>query len=1124
MTHYIIHIMKRAILFFCLGLLTLCLHGQETKNLKTIKNSEQIIRKAINLTDNGKIEDAITLYNQIPYGDPNYEYAQYEKAYALEIAERYKEAIQIFNELLENPSCSQPLANIYTELGNCYDNLEDFDKAVFYYDKGLETNPYYFHLHFNKGVSLVRQQNYTEAIVCFKTSMFLNPTHQGSHFQYGMACLRLGYTVPGIMALNYCTLINPSSNYTIMALRALNEIYESGVGSFNANNNLTLHEDYVELNEFYGDVVKTLNNSIFSHKKERCLSKIDHPITRGNQVVFQNVQVRPNSNTVENQLYIPFFKQVMDKQLFNTFCYYQLSGTDIQNNKVATKAKKMEKELSAFVQNIIDYLDEVIEQGLNQDNPDNLYYVYDNYLLNMWGKVSQNENGKLLKQGQWTTINQNGQLDEIASYKDGEANGIGIGYTNNRKTAEVLMSEDKANGFIRTFTYHPLGDETMLTLELNAVNNNPQGPFKYYYESGILKAEGLFNSNGEQDGELRSYDEQGHLISVESYADGTYFGLQEQYYPNGNLKITYETDSTTRHPFFSYYPNGKTKSQGFIIDSKHTGKFTELYPSGTLKRSYNYNDNEELEGEFISYHPNGIPEVKVKYKEDKYDADYIEYDYDGKKLITFHFKDGQYTDAETYMPDGTVRATHILKDKHITTDLYSSYGRLLITNIRNAKLKLDGKQIIYYANGEISQEDNYKNNIRNGAAKEFYPSGQVYAYTEYKNNVRNGLSIHYWDDKAHTVFQECQFRNDTMVGAKYTYYHDGSLCSKELFDQEGKQIYCAYYTPDGVMIREIRYFNGLPLLISTFDLNGQLVHRDTILFGNGHSDYYYPNGNLWGSREIKGGKPDGTNIEYSLDGKIIATRQEISDMNNGESKSTYPTGEVMDSCSTTLDIIDGALIRHDPLGHPISSVFYSGDEQAQGPYLFFYPDGKKQYEGNNINNLLHGPVSFFAPDGNTLLMDIIHDHGSPYQYRFRQKDGNFSEVKVLPKEHIQINACYPNGQTGMVAEFENGIQNGSLIIYYPNGQAAYTSQYINGLKDGEESFFFANGKVSAMRSFSHGELHGAMEYYYENGQKAYEGNYYYGLAHGDFKKHDKSGKLVHKVSMHYDRCTADERY
>ncbi|MBR4917918.1 MAG: tetratricopeptide repeat protein [Bacteroidales bacterium] len=1116
--------MKRTIFVLCLVMLTFCLHGQETKSLKIIKNSEQIIRKALNLTDNGKIDDAIALYNQVPYGDSNYEYAQYEKAYALEIAERYKEAIQIFNELLENPSCSQPLANIYTELGNCYDELEDFDKAVLYYEKGLETNPYYYHLHFNKGVSLMRQEKYTEAIECFKTSMFLSPTHQGSHFQYGMACLRLGYTVPGIMALNYCTLINPSSNYTIMALRTLNEIYESGVGSFNANNNLTLHEDYVELNEFYADVVKTLNNSIFSHKKERCLSKIDHPITRGNQVVFQNVQVRPNSHAAEDQLYIPFFKQVMDKQLFNTFCYYQLSGTDIQNDKVAKKAKKMEKELSAFVQIIIDHLDEVIEQGLNQDNPDNLYYVYDNYLLKMWGKVSQNEKGKLLKQGQWTTIDQNGQLDEIASYKDGEANGIGIGYTNNRKTTEVLMSEDKVNGFIRTFTYHPLGVETVLTIEMNAVNNNPQGPFKYYYESGILKAEGLFNSNGEQDGELRSYDEQGHLITVENYVDGLPFGLQNQYYPNGQLEGTYVTDTTTQHPFITYYPNGKVKTQGFVTNSKRTGQFIELYPSGTIKESYHYNNNEELDGENIYYYPNGNLETKTTYKDGEFAGDYIEYDYDGKPYVTYHIIDGQYTAAETYMPDGTVRATHSLKDNHITTDIYSSLGSLLITATRNANFKLDGKRIGYYANGMRFIEDNYKKGEKNGTSREFYPSGRVSSYTEFKNNAKNGLLVRYFDDKAHTVAQECQFRNDTMVGAKYTYLNDGSLSCKELLDQDGKQIYCAYYTPDGKMTREIRYFNGLPILISTFDLDGQLAHRDTILFGNGHSDYYYPNGNLWISREIKGGQPDGTIIEYSLDGKIINTQQQMSGMAVGVHKTFFPTGELKDSCSASLDVIDGDYICFNPLGQPISSVFYSGDEQAQGPYLYFYPDGKKMCEGNHINSEAHGPVSYFAPDGKTLLMEIIYDHGSPYQYRFRQNDGNLSEVKVLPKEHIQINACYPNGKTGMVVDFENGILHGSFIIYYANGQAAFIDQYAEGHKDGQESFFFPNGKTSAIRNFSLGELHGAMEYYYENGQKAYEGNYYYGLAHGDFKKYDKSGKLVHKVSMHYDRCTADERY
>lgn len=1116
--------MKRTILFLCLGFLCFCLYGQDTKNLKIIKNSESIIRKAIKLTDNGKIDDAIALYNQIPYGDPNYEYAQYEKAYALEISERYQAALQIFNEMLENPSCSQPLANIYTELGNCYDELEDFDKAVFYYNKGLETNPYYFHLHFNKGVCLMRQDKYAEAIECFKTSMFLNPAHQGSHFQYGMACLRLGYTVPGIMALNYCTLINSSSNYTIMALRTLNELYESGVGSFNANNHYSLHEDYKELNSFYDEVVTTLNNSIFATKKERCLSKIDHPITRGNQVVFQNVQVRPNSHTVENQLYIPFFKQVMDNKLFNTLCYYQFSNTDLQNGKVSAKAKKMEKELDAFTELIIKQLDEVIEQGLNQDNPGDIHYIYDQYLLNRWGKVSGNASGESMEQGLWTSIDQNGQLDVINYYKDGELDGDLTVYSNNHKIGEFQVSENKRNGYIRTYTYHPYGDETVLTLEAYSVNNQLQGSYKRYHESGLLNMDCNIAPNEELNGESRTYDKQGHLSLLENYVNGTAIGIQNQYYPNGQLKSTYETDTTTQHPYISYYPNGNVSVKGFITNNVPTGKFNEFYPNGELKELYNYNAKGEYTGNYIGYYPNGVLHGTMSYNNGELDGDRIDYDCFGKPVITYHIKDGHFSHAETYMPDGTVRATHTLKDKHFTAEIYSSLGNLTTIEDRNDKLELDGKQIILYPNGETFTENNYKKNKQNGVSKMYYPSGNIFAYLEYKDDLLNGLSVHYFDDPEHTVAHECQFHNDTMVGAYYSYLNDGSLSSKGLYDHEGKLIYYAYYTPDGKMTRELRYYNGLPLLISTFDLDGQLVHRDTVLFGNGHSDYYYPNGKIMISREIKGGEPDGAITEYSLDGQIMNTLHTFSGLRDGTIKKLFPTGETMDSCSVTLDIINEALFNFDPLGRITSSVSYGGNEVAQGPTVFFYPDGKKLSECNKINNEKRGPESYYAPDGKTLLLEIFYDKDAPCQYRFRQKDGNFSEIKMLPKEHIQVNAYYPNGKTGIVVEFKNGFLNGNTVIYYPNGQAAYISDYVNGYKDGQESFFFTNGKTSAMRSYSHGDLHGNMEYYYENGQKAYEGNYYYGLAHGDFKKYDKSGKLIHKVSMHYDRCTADERY
>ena len=1116
--------MKKILFSLCLYLLVFGISGQNTKNLKIINNSEQIIRKAMNIADQGRFDDAIALYNQVPYGDSNYEYAQYEKAYALELAERYQEAIQTLNELLANPSCTQPLANIYTELGNCYDNLEDYGKAVAYYDKGLVTNPYYYHLHFNKGVSLMRQEKYTEALESFKTSMFLNPAHQGSHFQYGQACLRLGYTVPGIMALNYCTLINPSTQYTILALRILNEIYDSGVGSFNADNHYTLHEDYKELNKYYGEVVRKLNLSIISQRKEKCLSKIDHAVTRGNQVVFQNVQVRPNSHTVEDQLYIPFFKQVMEKKLFNTLCYYQFSNTDIENGKVSAKANKMTKEMDAFQQIIIDQLNDVIEKGLNKENPDDTHYIYDQYLLYAWGKASVNEEGKLVQQGVWTTIDQTGQLDETTTYKDGDFDGIGISYSNNRKTAEVNMLKGMRHGFIRTYANHPYGDESVLTFETKAANDKVSGPYKRYYESGILEMECTLDSDQNMVGEFRFYDPQGHLSGIENYVDGKLSGTQSQYYPNGQLKGTYEADGTqTPHPFVSYYSNGRVFTQGQVANNIRTGSFTERYPDGTLMESYSYNDKEEFDGEYLCYYPNGKIRSRSIYKDGKPDGDYTEYDYDGKPVITCHFKNGQYTDAETYMPDGSVRATTALKDKHLTNELYTSMGRKLASVTRNAKLELDGKHITYYPNGGVAQERNFKNGNLNGVCKEYYPSGQVFIYAEYKNGTRDGLLINYFDDKAHTVSRECQFRNDTMVGANYIYLEDGTLSCKELYDPNGLLVYCAYYMPNGKMSRELRYYNGLPLLVSTFDTDGKLVHCDTILFGNGHSDFYYPNGRIMASREIQGGKPDGAYTSYFLNGEICSTHQNISNMTLGVRKSFYPTGEVMDSSSSTLDIIDGYELSYNPLGRPVRSAYFGGSEYAQH-LIFFYPDGKLLAESGAILSERHGPTAYYAPDGKTLLMELIYDNGSPYLYRFRQPDGQMSNALELPKEHTLVTAFYPNGKSGLVMEIENGLRNGSFVIYHPNGQAAHTAQYVNEETDGQATFFMANGKTSVLHTYDHGDLHGAMEFYYENGLKAYEGNYYHGLGHGDFKKYDKSGKLVRKVSMYYDRCTADERY
>ena len=1110
------------LLLFCL--LALSLSGQNTKNLKIMDNSYKVIRQAMRMVDQGKYDEAIAQYNTVPYGDPNYEYAQYEKALALEMSEKYFEAIQIFKELLENPSCTQPKANIYTELGNCYDDMEDFDNAVKMYEQGLKENPYYFHLHFNKGVSLMRQEKYAEALECLKTSMFLSPAHQGSHYQYGMCCLKLGYTVPGIMALNYCTLINPSHRYTLLALNTLNEIYESGVGSYNADNHCELHDDFKELNKFYEDVVTKLNIAIISQKKEKLLTKIDHPITRGNQIVFQNVQVRPNSHAVEDQLYIPFFKAVLDAHQYNTLAYYQFSGTDIDNNKVSKKAEKMQKSIAAMQQAIIDQLDAVIVKGLNQENPDNIFYSYNKYQLVSWGKVAKNDKGEDSEQGLWHALNDHGQIDEINEFDHGAVNGMSIGFADNRKMIELQISHGKKNGFIRTYAYTPFSEKGVTTLEASAKDDVISGPYKEYNKSGILVFESTVGPEG-LNGETRRYDDQGHLASVENHKDGVTYGHQESFFPNGQIQVKYDTDDNgTVNPFVRYYPNGKVQTQGFIADNDLTGQFSERYPDGTPLATYSYGKDEEYDGENISYYPNGNIKSRMHYKDGKIDGDRIEYDFDGKPVVTYHVKNGQVVDAETYMPDGSVRATVTPKNKHITVDLYSSHGTLLGTNSRTLDLKFDGTLYQYYPNGDVFCESNYKENLREGVTKYYYNSGRVHSYVEYKKGAQNGIYIDYYDDEAHTVEKECQFRNDTLTGALYSYFHDGSLHSKMLYAPDGNLVYCSYYLPNGKMIRELRYYNGLPVLINSFNTDGKLIHCDTILFGNGHSNYYHPNGRVNIVREIKNGELDGSYIEYSFDGTRIDSCYYISGSSNGILKNLYPTGEVSDSCSTILNNIEGYACSFSPLGN-ITSISYAGfSSNKQGPCITFYPDGKKLDESTILDGDVHGPVYIYAPDNGTLLLEVFHDHGAPINFRYRQSNGKMSEPQAITKDAISVTAYYPNGKIGLVANFENAVLHGNFVIYYPNGNAAYTCQFKNGSSNDQTTYYFPNGKINMKYGVSSGVSHGPLEIYYENGQKAYEGNYYYGLAHGDFKKYDKNGKLLHKVTMYYDHCNGEERY
>ena len=63
--------------------------------------------------------------------------------------------------------------------------MKKFDKAIENYNDALKVYPKNYLLWYNKGVTSKNQENYDEAVACFKTSMTLNPFYKNTHIQLG---------------------------------------------------------------------------------------------------------------------------------------------------------------------------------------------------------------------------------------------------------------------------------------------------------------------------------------------------------------------------------------------------------------------------------------------------------------------------------------------------------------------------------------------------------------------------------------------------------------------------------------------------------------------------------------------------------------------------------------------------------------------------------------------------------------------------------------------------------------------------------------------------------------------------------------------------------------------------
>lgn len=157
-------------------LLLLCNFSYAQSNKEKAKEKGA---QAIELMDNGKVDESIKLLEEAQALDPSSFTYPYEIAYAKYLQKDYKEAIKILEKLSSHKDVK---AHLYQLLGNSYDNIGKSEKAIQTYEAGLKKFPNSGNLYLEMGIMHMSAKDYNKAISYYEKGIELDPAFPSNYY------------------------------------------------------------------------------------------------------------------------------------------------------------------------------------------------------------------------------------------------------------------------------------------------------------------------------------------------------------------------------------------------------------------------------------------------------------------------------------------------------------------------------------------------------------------------------------------------------------------------------------------------------------------------------------------------------------------------------------------------------------------------------------------------------------------------------------------------------------------------------------------------------------------------------------------------------------------------------
>lgn len=421
------------------------------------------------------------------------------------------------------------------------------------------------------------------------------------------------------------------------------------------------------------------------------------------------------------------------------------------------------------------------------------YYYPHGTLLSETNYVQNKPKGEIKK------YTKTGQLDEIYTLQDGKMSGLYRYYRTDKLVYMEYYTDGQQTGPSTSFYDYPIPEikkfYTEGTLDNKEIYYTKEGhPYRInHYEQGSMFQVDFITDGQVQTVHLDQYPAKG-TFTADLFNTKTVYTLDSGLF-NGPVK---RTDATTKivldtytlrnnklqGEYISYYPNGVVNDRSTLILDRRYGSNEHRNPDGKIRVTASYIRSANHGGRQL-YYPEGKVAIHTNFLMDYTDGEEILSNSQGKAVLVLVY------DLDVLVGYKTLTATEELSEllplSSTDTVIQSTYkSGQLAAEVHLKRQSLDGPLTIYNPTGKQAFSQTYALGKKNGAEQIYHNNGTLYSSTSYVNKNLTGVKTIYsatGEKQFELPYDKGELHGEFNIFEsnilKQTYYYDSDLLSNK---------------------------------------------------------------------------------------------------------------------------------------------------------------------------------------------------------------------------------------------------------------------------------------------------------------------------------------------------------